>query len=142
MTTDHRIIRHRALVGRGTVVSSCKAVPLLSLSPRGLPDSVSSGLIKDAVSFAQHHNADTLHSAHGFPGSPDHPNRASEGDTAKVLATRKSSCRAVQISGLAAAPQPTPPTATTNAYAKQQQPQLLQLRVDKERRGPVAGRSR
>ena len=40
-----------------------------------------------ALFLDKHYSADTLRNAHGFPGSPDHPNHASEGDTSKVWPT-------------------------------------------------------
>jgi hypothetical protein len=45
--------------------------------------------MKDAVSLAQHHSADTLCSAHGFSDSHGLPNRASQGGHFQDLATRK-----------------------------------------------------
>ena len=42
------------------------------------------GSMKGAACLGQHHSADTLRNDHGFPGSPELPNRGSQGGTSKV----------------------------------------------------------
>jgi hypothetical protein len=71
-------LRYRPQCCDGTLVSrrlSRRSFLLRLLRPH---------LGKHALFLGMHYSADTLGSAHGFPGSPDHPNRANEGDTSKV----------------------------------------------------------
>jgi hypothetical protein len=77
--SDYRMqVRLRQPLSRGhesaEKLSRCRC-PRYPLRPR---------LEQHALYLCRRYSADIPRSAHGFPGSPDHPNRASEDDTSKV----------------------------------------------------------
>jgi hypothetical protein len=77
--------------------------------------------VQHVLFLDKHYSADTPRNAHGSLGSPDHPNRATEGDTSKVWPRANPRSEQVGVSGLAAAPQSTRLAATTTNAAAQQQ---------------------
>jgi hypothetical protein len=71
----------RPLSGRRGLGYTAGGSKAEGLSRRPLPTNLH---LANAPFLCRRYSADTLGSTHGFPGFPDHPNRASEGDTSKV----------------------------------------------------------